>query len=371
MKRNKLVIVSPVHYYSDIRVYKKQAMSLRPYFDSVDLFAKTNFVGVETINDINIKTIPSFKYRILRFFYTFVLLFRLMKSNGRIYLFHNPDTLPLAFIFKFLGKTVIYDTHEDFSERILLRQWIPHSLRLFLSKFITKLEKYGCNYFDLVLVTQQELVDKYKANSFLVENAPIVQNVSHNSKSNGGSEFLSLVYVGGINQDRGIDDIVNALTLVNTEIACRLNLIGPCTDKYLQFLKSLSGWQYVNYFGYLEQTDAFEIVKGSDIGVILIHDVGDYSRTSPNKLFEYSSLSIPFIASDFSSWRFHFKNNEAGFFIKPSCPNILSSKLIEIVNSGVDLNEMGRSGFEYVSNKYNWDIEFQKLLNKLIEKKVL
>jgi glycosyltransferase involved in cell wall biosynthesis len=362
----KICIIAPVHQYNDVRVFQKQAISLSNDYKSVTLFSRAGEDKVE--EGVSIKNVPTFESRVLRFLYLIVLYFRVLFYRSDVYILHNPDTLPLLFGLKLLGRKVIYDTHEDFSKRILMRGWIPGVFRPFLAKCIEYLEKLAYILSDSFIVTQNTLIEKYGNEAFLVENAPVVSNkllkkVNKNFAKNKLRKVecgIRLVYVGGISVDRGALDVLNGLAVINQSFHCELILIGPLSDDLLNEMKQHNAWKYVFYKGVLPQYEAFSWMKCSDVGLIWLRDVGDYSETSPNKLFEYGAMGIPFIATNFNLWKSKLDSYNSGVFIEPQNIENFVDSVKFLYENPEKRADMGTSGNEFVHGEYNWSCEYKK-----------
>ena len=126
-------IVAPVHIWDDVRVYQKQAVSLVENGYKVVLLAR---VGKSRVaKGVCITRVWSwYSSRFLRFVSLPLVFLQAMRSKADIYHLHNPDTLPIAFMLRVCGKKVIYDVHEDFGLRVLMRDWIPKLLRNTVAK---------------------------------------------------------------------------------------------------------------------------------------------------------------------------------------------------------------------------------------------
>ena len=192
-------IVAPVHMFDDIRIYKKEAISLANAGYKVILYSRTPTNKGIIEHNIQVKPVI-YKNRAIRFLKLTPLFFRILREKADIYHLHNPDTIFYVFILRFIGKKVIYDTHEDFSKKILLRSWIPKLLRRPLALLVLNLEKFVGIITSSMIVTQNEQLTSY-SNSFVIGNAPIfkeyelaLRNVSE----------IKLVYLGGISADRGL-----------------------------------------------------------------------------------------------------------------------------------------------------------------------
>lgn len=358
----KICILAPVHRFDDVRVFTKEAMSLSGDFDCVVLYAKIK-MALENGN-ILVKPVPEFSNRIFRFIYLICLLKKALSEKADLYYLHNPDTLPLVFLLKLLGKKVVYDTHEDFSKRLMMRTWIPRILRSTICNVIFFTELLASRVADLFVVTQPGLIKKYSGNVLLIGNPPVSKsedNLDFTSSISLDKDTFYLVYVGGINEYRGIDVAIDGLVNINNKFKCVLLLVGPCDPKYLRVLQKKDGWAYVDYRGELTQSEAFSFINAADVGVVTIKDYADHKYTSPNKLYEYMNFGKPFIASDFILWKEQLNDISAGCFVDPESEEEFVNTVVYLHSSDVLRKNMGDTGKNYVETVYNWEVEYIKL----------
>lgn len=81
-------------------------------------------------------------------------------QKAEIYHLHNPDTLPIIILLRIFGKKVIYDIHEDFSKKILIKNWIPKLLRRPLAFFVSKSESLISTIATASIATQQDVIER-------------------------------------------------------------------------------------------------------------------------------------------------------------------------------------------------------------------
>lgn len=368
MSKTDICILAPVHQYSDIRVFQKEAKTLVENGYNVTLVARIDESSV--INGINIVKVPTFASRLKRFLYQPSLIKEVLRTKATIVHLHNPDTIPIGFILKLFGKKVIYDTHEDFSKRILMRDWIPKPLRKTIASIIISLEKLAGTFFDKVIVTQEEVANRIGSNSLLLENAPITHGELIESAKEISKTILRdpsifrLVYVGGVSNTRGLKQMVEALSIINHSIETRLWLIGPEIEKgSIEAAEKMEGWEYVDYLGPKPQDEAFAYIIHSDVGLITILDIGDHRQTSPNKIFEYQTFGIPYISSDFPKWRNMLESVGSGIFVNPENPQEIADAALHLARNEELRKEIGFKGQTYIHEQYNWEKESKKLLN--------
>lgn len=312
-----------------------------------------------TINEINHTS------RMTRFFSIPLFFYRAIKDKSDIYHLHNPDTLPIGIMLKLCGKSVIYDTHENFRKKILLRTWIPRILRRFIADSVFYTEKVCSLFFDATIVTQKEQLSEYKK-SYLVGNAPIIK-LEDEGKYNKciGSSAIKLVYLGGVSEDRGLSSMIKFCGLLNKLHPTELNIIGPCINSLteLEIEDLIHDFPNIHYHGFLNQSEAFLFVRNSHLGLIMLEDVADYKETNPNKLFEYMMLGTPFISSDFEKWKRLLGSQNAGFFLDSKRFTLSQVEYIySVISSEPDYSKLVHNGRKFVTKEYNWKAIDEKVL---------
>ena len=106
-----------------------------------------------------------------------------------------------------------------------------------------------------------------------------------------------------------------------------------------------------------------EILKNSQIGLVTFLPEPNHIEAQPNKMFEYMAAEMPVIASDFPLWKEIIEGNNCGICVNPTNPEDISTAIkYLLINENIAL-EMGRNGAKAVAQKYNWNMEKQKLLN--------
>lgn len=321
---------------------------------------------IDCINIIKCKSLVYPRWK--RFLLIHIVLYQALATKADIYHLHNPDTIPMVIILKLLGKQVIYDTHEDFRKRVLIRDWIPNSLRKIVGRTVVFFERIAGVFADATIATQNNVVDRLGRKAYLISNAPIVNRDLISSvcdiacKIDDSFDGLRAIYIGSITVNRGLTDMVKSLELVNKIRAVRLWLIGKANSEDLIQAEKMPGWQYVDYYNYMPQEKAFAYVSKSDVGLIVLRNVGGHDMTDPNKIYEYMVFGVPFIASKFASWEKKFSSFNAGLFIPSGDYKALATALTTLAESIQLRKEMGINGKECIANN-NWSKEEKKLIS--------
>ncbi|MED4908164.1 glycosyltransferase [Brevibacillus centrosporus] len=366
----KVCIYAPVHIHTDVRVYQKEAKALAAAGYEVVLLARK---GADETRErvqghLRVEGVPRYKNRLQRFLMQPLMLAKILRTRAAIIHLHNPDTLLLGFFLKLMGKTVIYDTHEDFTQRILMREWIPGRLRQFMAKTVGQLEAWAGRCFDGAIATQPDVAARLGKKGVVIENAPIASGelidcaYAHSRLIAKPAEY-QVIYVGTIGRTRGLLQMVDALEYVNQLFPVRMWLIGPVHDQAgWKEAMAKPGWKHVDYRGVLPQVEAFAYMIQADAGLITIQNIGDHAKTSPNKIYEYQRFGIPFIASDFAVWREKVGHVGSGVFVRETDALEIAQAIVFLHDLPALAQEMGQKGMAYTINEYNWERESEKLI---------
>lgn len=364
---SKVAILAPVHPWDDVRVYQKEACTLAADGYDVTLIAQAQHAAVE--RGVKIRPAPKARSRAIRFLKLPLVFVMAMRLNANIYHVHNPDMLPVGFLLKLCGKRVIYDTHEDFSQRLFIRDWIPSCVRSIAARLVAKAETIVSRVADASVATQEAVRKRLGGRAVLIGNPPItrgplIDEAHARSLDVARGDELRLIYVGGIGRVRGLEVMVDAVASLNARgTETRLWLIGPGNETEIGASLTRPGGVYVDYLGKLPPAQAFAFMIKADIGLVTILDVGDHSRSSANKLYEYIMFGLPVVASDFSRWRTSLPDSPAIVFVPAGDTASVAGAVREIAA----MPNRGKTHIariqEHLREHYSWEVESVKLLN--------
>lgn len=252
MTKKKVCIIAPIHKYSDVRIFHKEAKTI--FEDGYEVILFAQHTNNDIIEGITVKAIPEFGGFLKRMFVQPWIFLQVIRCEADIVHLHNPDTLILGFIFKSLRKKVIYDTHEDFTKKILVREWLPKVLRLPIAKCVGRLEFMAGKFFDKVITTQPDVCQRIGTNCIVIENPPkinkkIIDKVYSRASSIEKGNCFRTIYLGTINEIRGLFEMLTAMAYLNEEygLSARFWLIGPIKQELLEQAQKHPGWHYTDF----------------------------------------------------------------------------------------------------------------------------
>ena len=363
--QNKILILTSVHPPFDTRIFYKQAQTLVKAGYQVGLIAQHD--RDEIRDGVNIIAIPKPKNRLERMFFTTMSLLRkALKQNAQVYHFHDPELIPVGLFLKLCGKKVVYDIHEDYKQKFLSTSWIKPFLRPWVSKIFSNFEEISSNFFNHLVLADQITAQRFNSKKKLtvMPNYPMVNQLQH-IKSNGNLakkrvKFV-VMYIGGLSPDRGLFEMVEAMSFLNNK-NIELHLLGRFENpKDEEKIKNLEN---VKNLGLVPSNQVFPYLLGANVGLVLLQPTPAYLDSAENttKLFEYMLCGLPVIASDFPNLRKIIEGNKCGICVDPTDPGKIAEAIKYLRRNPAQAKKMGENGREAVFKKYSWENEEHKLL---------
>ena len=287
------------------------------------------------------------------------LLKKMTDIDADIYHFHDPDLLSLASKMKKRGKKVIFDFHENVSEQIKDKEWIPSIIRNFIRVAYDQYEKFYAKKFNCLITVSPNIVEKLKKenkNVFMVTNYPIVDNVFKEPEF----KKKNVCFAGGISEQWCHESILDAIKDIH---GCRYILAGNADNNYMEKLKRKLAWEKTEYLGKIEFEKVKDIYADSMAGLALniSSQVGKTGTLGNTKLFEFMLAGIPVICSDNELWKKIIDENKCGVVVNPGNVHDIKDAIEYVVNNAEDAKKMGMNGRKAAIEKFNWSKEAQKL----------
>ena len=368
---NKICIITSAHPPFDVRIFHKEAKSLVRAGYDVTIIAQHD--REEIVDGVKIINLESPRNRIERMTKAIWSAFqKALAVKADIYHFHDPELIPLGLILKALGYKVIYDVHEDVPRQTLSKHYLPVIIREPLAWMISAIEWIGARAFDAIVPATPKIAEHFPSHkTVIVQNFPIINELVNTGHTPYRLRPNWFAYVGGISKIRGIIETLRALELISDVTDVRLQLAGDFSPHNLDNeLTTLHGWKSVDYHGEISRQQVAHLLGSSRAGLILFHPLPNHIDAQPNKLFEYMSVGLPVIASDFPLWRKIINAARCGLIVDPLNPKEIADAMRWILEHPAEAEAMGMRGRKAVEQTYNWDAESVKLIGlyeKLID----
>ncbi|MEF0146456.1 MULTISPECIES: glycosyltransferase family 4 protein [Pseudomonas] len=358
----KIAHLSSVHSRYDVRIFQKQCRTLAQEGHDV-YFVVADGKGEEVKDGVTFIDVGRLKGRINRIFKTTKALHRkAVDLAADLYHLHDPELIPIGLKLKALGKTVVFDAHEDVPKQILGKPYLNRYVRSFISKLFAFYEAWACRRLDAVLAATPYIREKFRslgARAVDVNNYPIIDELVV-----GGVDWPAkqsqVVYIGGLEEIRGIRQIVQGIGSASTDT--KLVIGGVFNEKSFESsVKAEPGWNKVDFLGWLDRQGVKELLDNSVAGLVTLHPTPNYLDALPVKMFEYMAVGLPVIASDFPLWRDIIDSSKCGICVNPLDSQQIANCIDYLVSNPHEAEEMGRNGQRAVLEKYNWNVEAKKL----------
>lgn len=203
---------------------------------------------------------------------------------------------------------------------------------------------------DVPLMPELALRDEYK-------NLPIRKEKN---------DILKIVFVGRLIGKKGIAFLVDALSLMPTDMDWELLIFGDGDDRALiekQIADSGIG-KNVKLMGNRPLNQIAEAYQQAGVFVL-----PSLRETSGNVLLEAMAYAVPIVAFDTSFCRL-LKEVDCGVFVntEQALDNIKEDYCKAIVTLGQDkelAKQMGLNGYKYVNSKLTWDEKYRIIVNDM------
>ena len=358
---------SSVHPGLDIRIYRKQCVSLAQAGFDVHLVIGADDAQIAEAAGAGVTIHPLAPLsggRLRRMVAQTWRCYRTARAlNADVYHFHDPELIPYGLLLSWQGRKVIYDLHEDLRADIHSKQWIPAPLRRAIGGVARGVEHFAARRFAAMVAATPyigALFDKSAARVAVIHNYPTINELAAAASTTVTAiPRDSVCYVGAINEMRGIRHIVQALEMAPV----RLLLAGVFDPPALRVeLMAYRGWRQVEEYGFVDRRGVGEIMARSVCGLVTLKPEPNFVNSLPIKLFEYMSAGLPVIASDFPLWRGIVEEAECGICVDPENPNAIAKAINFLLMHPDVADEMGRNGRRAAESKYRWDREGEKLV---------
>lgn len=350
-----------VHPYKDTRIFLKECAALVARGYEVHLVAPD--APEQVVNGIHLHSVATpTGGRLSRMTKTVWAVYQKVRAlDADIYHFHDPELLPIGLLLRWNGKKVIYDSHEDVPRDILMKTWIPALLRSLISRVYEVFENFAAKRMSYVISATpfiQKRFAKITANSKAVNNYPILDELEY-GKQDWDRKERAVTYVGSITAVRGIAEMVKAIGQTDA----KLFLGGKFSPPQLREQTiTLPGWKRVQELGQLSRAEIARIFSLSRAGLVLLHPGPNHTDAQPNKLFEYMSVGIPVIGSNFPLWKEIIEENKCGLCVDPLDPAAIAKAITWLTDHQAEARSMGDNGRKAVKENYNWEAEGKTLI---------
>ena len=357
----KIVHITTVHHPFDNRIFIKECISMAEMGHSVVLIVPHS--KDEVVQNVQIRALNKQKGRLLRMFQTSrQAYFKALQENADVYHFHDPELIPFALFLKRNGKKVIYDIHEDYYSSIKQKEYLTRPFRVILANLFSFFEKILTNGFTRILA--EKYYQKNFPDGVVILNYP-KRELLKIRQNESDSNMFQVIYTGNITRDRGA---VEHAKIVNYLPDIQVYLVGYCSKALADNLFASVGKNKdrlhihgINRFVPFQEIVNYYTMKNWTAGLALFPPSPHYVNKELTKLFEYMSVGIPIICSDFPVWKRLIENAGSGICVDSSDDKEVRNAIEYLNANKEEAQQMGSNGRASVEKFYKWENEALKL----------
>ncbi|MCB9284435.1 MAG: glycosyltransferase family 4 protein [Lewinellaceae bacterium] len=362
MNKTRICHLTSVHPWADTRILYRECASLANHGYEVHLIVANQQPGEFPGVRIHAVQAPA-RNRLTRMWATTQAVFqKALEVDAAIYHFHDPELIPIGRKLQRKGKKVIYDVHEHVPNQIRTKYYIPALLRPVIATAFDLFEKWMAGKMDGVVTAVDTVRDRLQPVN------PLTVDINNYPEANmmyveedWSKKTRDVIYVGLINEIRGIRELIASLALPGT---WKLSLVGTFGSSGLEAeLARHPDWDRVDYLGQQPRKTVADLMAASRIGIVTFLPAPNHNKNQPNKLFEYMAAGIPVVCSDFPRWKKLVEDRGCGLCVDPADPAAIAGAVEYLLAHPDEARAMGQRGREAMESTYNWASEERKLVD--------
>lgn len=360
----KVCHMTSAHDSDDVRIFQKECVSLAAAGYETYLVAQGESREEKGVHVMGIgEDAPASRIRRMTEF-TEKIYKKALELDANIYHLHDPELLPYGLKLKRKGKTVIFDSHENYPEQISRKEYLPAFIRKMIAALYRGNETHCVRAFDAVIVPctfdGRNIFEGRTERTCFIANYPRLSDFSYRCEPLPEKTDM-VCYVGSLSYDRGIYHLVKA----SAKAGKRLLLAGPFSSAgFEQEIRALPEFSCVDYVGTVPNSQIPDLLRRCSIGANTLLDMGQYHHidTFGVKVFEYMSSGLPVLLPDYPYMREMAEKYGFGLCVKTDDIDSVSEAITYLAENPEKAGQMGVNGRKAVEQEFNWETQEKKLL---------
>ena len=387
-KRAKVAHLTSHHNILDNRVFYRECRSLAAAGYEVVLVAQHDHDEVR--DGIRILAVPRYRNRLERVTVTTTrVVWRALRERPAIFHFHDPELILWGLFLRLLGKQVIYDVHEDFSQAAGVRPWVPSLLRPLLERF-SSFTAWLAHKTMTIVIAERYYERRFPGATHVLNYPHLERSVALQAierKPDARPERIRLLYIGNVTWSRG--------AFIHAELAARLPgcdilICGSCEPAVVEEVRARSGDATLGIVA-PDGTIAWEkrsTRPAEEVSTIILDGVGfyvphermleafhqewtagiavfpyteHYYEKELTKFFEYMAAGLPVVLSHFPNWRALVERSNAGLCVDPADWDAIIGAVRRLHEAPESATKMGLNGRRAVQQNFNWQSQADNL----------
>ena len=367
--RRKVAILSAVHLALDNRVFYREARTLARAGYDVTLIAVHD--RDETRDGVRIRALPRVARRRRPLLWR--ALGRMARETGAdLFHFHDPELLLFSpWLRRATGRPTVYDIHEANADFIAVKEYLPAAARFPLAGLFRRLEpRLAAGESGLIFADDAIAADfaGFAGPKTTLFNFPGRELIAHGAAATGPRPDPVVLYLGGMERNRGAALLVEAFARVVAEMpAARLLLVGHFAPPELEAEVRADAARHgishaVEIAGRVPFTRIGDYLARARVGWVTWGAAAKNQKNIPTKLFEYMAYKLPVVSSDLPSTR-PFVPPDVGLLATADDAAAHAAALLRLLGDPATAERLGAAGRRRVAAQWNWEAMEPRLLD--------
>jgi glycosyltransferase involved in cell wall biosynthesis len=142
---------------------------------------------------------------------------------------------------------------------------------------------------------------------------------------------------------------------------------GEINRRLSRLLSEIPGYENIKnqvvFKGFIPVEEAMKFSADCLAGIAIYDDLPNHRNSMPTKIFEYMSVGLPVITSNFPDYIEIILKNKCGFCLQPDDIENIATTIIDLYNNPDLAHNMAINGINSVKECYNWTSEELKLVD--------
>lgn len=322
-----------------------------------------------SVAGVAIRTVPVVSSRLKRMLLTTLRIYRrAIRERADIYQFHDPELIPVGLALRLIHKRdVIYDVHENVSQQILTKRYIPQVLRKPVAATYAFVERQAAKRLSAIVTANEDIDEQFRGSSehiVAVHNYAEAELFGEAPAANDPRYRSGLVFHSAASERTSFAAVLGALKLIPRDVKIRLmaTLNVDYESAYVNQLAEEYEADRLELMGLLPQRDMARLASQCAVSIVLYSDRLNHASIRANRFFESLAAGLPVVVPDFPEWRQTVESLGCGIAVDPNDSKAIADALHFLVTHPDTAEEMGRRGRQALLQSFSWTHEKDKLL---------
>lgn len=184
----------------------------------------------------------------------------------------------------------------------------------------------------------------------------------------GVGETFLVLYAGNIGLAQGMEELIQAATLLKEKKDIKLIFVGngPCKNSS----KNLCQTYNLNNLDFLDEKPREEIIRyicAADVCLVPLKNKEIFKFALPSKMFEAWACGRPIVLSVDGEAKKHLTKAQAGVWVKPENVTGIKDAILFLYNNPQLCKRFGRNGRSYVEKYFSRRVQAERLEKILVK----